>query len=211
MEEGLALFLLRAKERLFLPLPLFSPLLPTLAPTEPPPTQASKRRDEKLASLKSDFAYPLPLPSFLVLPQKKKKSLTLAPPKKKNLLIFHVRACMERTNRRRLRRFLPFFPFWQSCGLIAGCSVFGWLAGARRDGWRREREREEEGERKGEQEGGGLPFLHSLPSSPSRELFLAQETRRRKTLPSPGGRERARIRHAENKKNLSASPEWESA
>ncbi len=54
-----------------------------------------------------------------------------------------------------------------------------------------EREKEEE-ERKGEQEGGGLPFLHSLPSSPSRELFLAQETRRRKTPPSsfssPGAR-----------------------
>ncbi len=136
--------------------------LPTLAPTEPPPTQASKRRDEKPASLKSDFAYPLPLPSFLVLPQKKKKSLTLAPPKKKNLLIFHVRACMERTNRRRLRRFLPPFSLLAVMRAHRWLLSF-WVAGWRSEGWVAERERERGGGGKERRTGRRRPSIPPFP------------------------------------------------
>ena len=210
-KKGLRFFCSELRRGFFCPCLSSPPLLPTLAPTEPPPTQASKRRDEKLASLKSDFAYPLPLPSFLVLPQKKKKSLTLAPPQKKICSFFmSARAWSERT----VVDSAAFFPFPLLAVMRAHRWLLSfWVAGWRSEGWVAERERERGGGGKERRTGRRRPSIPPFPPLLSlKGTIFSPRDEEKKNSPFlvflPG---RARIRHAENKKNLSASAEWESA
>ncbi len=146
-----------------MPLPLSPPLLPTLAPTEPPPTQASKRRDEKLASLKSDFAYPLPTLSFLFGPSTEEEEKSNPPPKKIKICSFFMsaRAWSERT----VADSAAFFPF----SLLAVMRAHRWLlsfwvGGWRSEGWVAERERKRR--RKGKENRKEEAFHSSIPSPP---------------------------------------------